>query len=241
MIELGLIGKKLGHSFSPGYFTEKFRTLGIEDAAYHAFELDSIDQLEELLSRKKFKGLNVTIPYKQDVIPYLDEVSAAVKEIGACNTIVFKEGKRIGHNTDFVGFRESLRPLLNSSIKDALVLGTGGAAKAVQYALSELGIRFYSVSRTEGENIISYNALKEKNLSEFPLIINTTPLGMFPKTEEKPDLKYEQIGSGHILFDLVYNPEKTSFLLEGEKSGCRIKNGLEMLHLQADAAWKLWS
>lgn len=238
----GLIGYPLSHSFSKHYFTQKFQREGIADCVYELFPIEQIELFPELVSdHPDFKGLNVTIPYKEKVLPYLSELSEAVKEIGACNCIKIQNGTLIAYNTDVVGFEESLKPLLKSHHTKALVLGTGGAAKAVVWVLKKLGIEYSYVSRRSGEGVLSYDQINEEMLHRYPLIINTTPLGMQPNTDTKPSLPYEAISSEHLCYDLVYNPVTTSFLAEADKRGATIKNGQEMLELQAEAAWAIWN
>ena len=235
--KFGLIGYPLTHSFSPGYFARKFTEEEIADAQYDLYPLSQID---EFTSLKDIVGLNVTIPYKEQVIPYLDELSDEAKSIGAVNTIHFIDGKKVGYNTDVIGFKDSLEPLLNKEKEtSALVLGTGGAAKAVWYVLEQLKIPFYKVSRTKGD--ISYADITSELIRSSHLIVNTTPLGMSPNIDAAPELPYDALSSQHLLYDLIYNPEKTLFLKQGEIHQARIKNGLEMLILQAEASWKIWN
>lgn len=238
----GLIGYPLTHSFSKGYFTQKFEQNGWDDCRYETFPIANIEAFTDLCAaHPNLQGLNVTIPYKEAVIPYLDGLSEEAAKIGAVNTIKFVDGKRMGYNSDVVGFEQSLRPLLKEYHKKALVLGTGGAAKAVWFVLDKLDIQYRNVSRTTSDNAVSYEEIKPEWMDEYLLIINTTPLGMYPKVEDYPQLPYESIGGRHLLFDLVYNPEKTAFLLKGEANGAAIKNGLDMLHGQAERSWEIWN
>ena len=241
----GLIGKKLGHSFSKGYFTEKFQKENLKDHYYELFELSYIDQLPELLQQHTdLKGLNVTIPYKKEVLPYLDFIDDAAIAVGAVNTIKIKNGKLKGFNTDVYGFETSLLETAGSSgIQKALVLGTGGASGAVQFVLEKLKIPYKLISRKRSENSLSYEDLEQNQelLREHNLIVNTTPLGMYPAVDEKPPLPYNQATENHIFFDLVYNPERTAFLNEGAQYGATVKNGLDMLHYQAEGSWKIWN
>lgn len=238
----GLVGKKIGYSFSRGYFGEKFEKLGLTDHRYENFDLDRIEAFPGLLhSHPDLKGLNVTIPYKQAIIPYLDSLHPEAKAIGAVNTIAFTDEKRIGYNTDVIGFRESLRPLLKEGDQEALILGTGGASLAVAHALQQLDIRFRYVSRTPGPGQLGYQEIDGEILEQVNLLVQCTPLGTHPNIEACPPLPYEFLGSHHLLFDLVYNPPLSRFLREGLQRGTRIKNGLEMLELQAEAAWKIWN
>lgn len=238
----GLIGKSLQHSFSPTYFAEKFKKEGIRDSVYRSFPLERIEDFNQLLQKENnLAGLNVTIPYKTQIIPFLDELSPQAAAIGAVNVIQFKNNQLIGHNTDVDGFQISLERHLNSEQKQskALVLGTGGASKAVIFALESLKISYQLVSRNADANY-TYQELNADLLKEYLILINTTPLGMFPSIETCPPIPYEAIGAKHLLFDLVYNPLETVFLTEGKNRGATIVNGLEMLHLQAEKAWAIW-
>jgi len=247
MKKFGLLGFPLSHSFSKGYFMEKFRKESI-DAVYENFALPSITEFPALiLSAPLLAGLNVTIPYKQAVMPYLDALTPEAEAIGAVNVIRIErlpETRLIGYNSDVIGFRESIRPLVSAlgagSLK-ALVLGTGGASKAILYALKQLGIETLLVSRKPAPGQITYDDLTAAHYKEFRMIVNTTPLGMSPNVDTCPPIDYAQLGSEHLLFDVVYNPDTTLFLQKGETQGARIKNGLEMLHLQAEAAWDIWN
>ncbi|KAA5537296.1 shikimate dehydrogenase [Taibaiella lutea] len=237
----GIIGYPLLTTFSPGYFQEKFRQLDI-DETYHKFPLKKIDDLKELLKlHPSLKGLNVTIPYKQTVIPFLNALDNTAKQIGAVNTIQFKEGKLIGHNTDTIGFYNSLKPLLDKHHDKALILGTGGASKAVAYALQKLEIQFQFVSREKKEGQLIYADLDNDVIKSHRLIINTTPLGMKPFEGMSPEMPYAAIDSEHLLYDLIYSPAETPFLQQGKIRGATIKNGYEMLIAQAEAAWKIWN
>lgn len=241
----GLIGKKLGHSFSANFFNKKFADEGI-DNVYKLFPLPDITDFPALIKENPdLQGLNVTIPYKQEVIPYLDCLSEEVMDMGAVNVIKFsRDNNRVflkGYNTDYIGFKNSLMPLLRPDIMNALVLGTGGASKAVGYALKQLGINVTFVSRNPKEGQLSYddltNALIEKNL----LIVNTTPLGMFPDVESCPPIPYQFLTDKHICFDVVYNPEETEFMKRAKARGATVENGIQMLKLQAIAAWDIWN
>ena len=240
----GIIGKKLGHSFSAKFFNEKFKREGLPET-YNLFPIPDIKEFPALIKdNQDLKGLNVTIPYKSEVIPYLQELSPEAKAIGAVNVIKIKRnGDSIhleGHNTDSIGFRDSLSPLLNPNIKKALILGTGGASKAVAYILKQFGIDYTFVSRTPKENQLSYDDLTKEILEDNLLIVNTTPLGTFPDIDESPSLPYQYITPDHLCYDLVYNPEETQFLKKSASQGAKIKNGIEMLHGQALAAWDIW-
>lgn len=240
----GLIGYPLGHSFSKQYFTEKFERENIL-AEYLNFEIADITQLPQvLIEHPHLTGFNVTIPYKEQILPYLHEITPIAQTIGAVNVVKVcrqdGETRLIGYNSDIVGFRESLRPLLKTHHTQALVLGSGGASKAVCEALKELHIAYQIVSRQERENGLQYNDLSQELISRYPLIINTTPVGMFPHIEEAPLIPYEGISTAHILYDLVYNPSETQFIKIGKTRGCTVLNGTHMLHLQAEEAWRFW-
>ena len=243
----GLIGKTLHHSFSQKYFRKKFHEEGIKNSDYLLFELADIKVFPEILAEQPdLCGLNVTIPYKLEVMPYLDEIDPVAREIGAVNTIKFGSGgKKIGYNTDYLGFKISLEKWLREpaiSYK-ALVLGTGGASKAVVAALNDMGIDYKYISRIASEETLSYEQLNSSPeiLKAHRLIINTTPLGTSPNVNAAPDIPYEMITDNHYLYDLVYNPAETRFLLNGKSKGASIKNGLEMLELQAEKAWDIWN
>lgn len=240
MKEYGIIGKSLSHSFSPRYFDQKFTKESI-DAVFRAFELPEIDGVADLLhGRPQLAGLCVTIPYKEAIIPYLDELDAAALDIGAVNCIQFCGDKRKGYNTDVLGFSASLKPLLPSEPLQALVLGTGGASKAVCAAFKQLHIPYTLVSRNAISGHLNYADLDEQIIAAHRLIVNTTPLGTYPDVLDLPPVPYDAIGAQHILYDLIYNPEETAFLKEGKVRGARVKNGLEMLELQAEENWRLW-
>ncbi len=240
--QFGLIGYPLSHSFSKGYFANKFRQETITDCAYDVFPLEKIEDFELLCNKhKNLLGLNVTIPYKQSIIPFLDELHEEAKAIGAVNTIKFINGKKIGYNSDCYGFEMSLKPLLKPHHTSALILGTGGASKAVEYVLKKLGIQFQYVSRNKNDKAISYDDVNSFIMHHSTLIINTSPLGMYPNIESAPEIPYDAITDQHLLYDLVYNPEETLFLKRGKEHGAQTKNGLEMLHLQANRSWEIWN
>jgi shikimate dehydrogenase len=245
MRKFGLIGYPLTHSFSKKYFTSKFEREGIVGCQYDLYEIPDVSLLPEIIAvNPGLEGINVTIPYKESVIPLLDELDTACAAIGAVNCIHIKNGRLKGFNTDYIGFRASLERFLAGKRPSALVLGTGGASKAVVQALKDLGIDFRMVSRTaNGHDVFSYEDLKRNPgiLQSRKLIINTTPLGTYPKTEEMPDIDPNQVSEGHHVYDLVYNPEKTFLMRSLEARGALVKNGLEMLELQAEAAWKIWN
>ena len=242
MNRYGLIGRTLKHSFSKTYFTKKFEEGGMADHVYENFELETIGEFPKLFSTSSdIKGLNVTIPYKEEVVPYLTQKNAIVEAIGACNCILVKGDDLIGYNTDVIGFRNALQPFLKSHHKKALVLGTGGAAKAVQYVLADLNIDYETVSRKKEQGWLTYDDVNEDVITTHHLIINTTPLGMYPNVDEAPELPYNLLNENHLLFDLTYNPSKTKFLLEGEKKGTQISNGYQMLIEQAEESWRIWN
>ena len=239
----GLIGYPLTHSFSKKYFTEKFEKEGLDDCRYELFPIDTIRELPALIARYPgLEGLNVTIPYKKQVLSYLDQTAFIPQGLEACNCILIQEGRLLGYNTDVTGFRESLRPLLTPEHHTALVLGNGGAASAVIFALQQLGISYKLVSRElHAGSDLTYRDLDATIIRSHPLIINTTPLGMYPNEELCPEIPFAAIDKRHLLYDLVYNPAKTVFLQRGEEKGAAIKNGEEMLLLQAEESWKIWN
>ena len=241
MRKFGLVGYPLTHSFSQRYFTEKFEREGIADSVYSNFSLEFIGDLAAVLADAELCGLNVTIPYKQQVMSFLDSLSPVVEAIGACNCIRIEGGRRFGHNTDVVGFEQSLVKKLSGHHRRALVLGTGGAAKAVEWVLRRLGIDFLSVSRAVGPGAIGYADVDAALLDTHELIVNTTPLGMYPNVSVCPPLPYEAFTPRHYLFDLVYNPARTLFLENGEARGAVVENGYEMLVLQAEESWRIWN
>ena len=245
MDKYGLIGYPLGHSFSISYHNQRFADEGI-NAKYVNFEIPSIDDLPEIISlNPELKGLNVTIPYKEKVMPFLDYISPEARAIGAVNVIkVEHEGKNIrlkGYNSDVIGFTKSIEPMLESHHKKALVLGTGGASKAVAYGLKALGVEPVLVSRYERPDTIQYQSITPDVVKEYNVIVNCTPLGMYPNTETCPPLPYEALDHRNILYDLIYNPDETLFMRKGASQGAATKNGLEMLLLQAFASWEYWN
>ena len=237
----GLVGKNISYSFSKGYFKNKFSDLGLEGYSYENFDLQRIEKFPEMLkSNPDLMGLNVTIPYKREVIPYLDDLDAKAQEIGAVNTIQFAGKRLIGHNTDAYGFQKSIEPFLQPQHTQALILGTGGASKAIAFVFGQLGIGFTYVSRNPDRNQVGYGDLDRPLLHDHPIVVNCTPLGTHPDIARKPNIPYKHLTDQHLLFDLIYNPEKTAFLEEGERRGAQIVNGLRMLQLQADRAWEIW-
>lgn len=249
MRKFGLIGYPLGHSFSQGYFAEKFNRESIFDAEYNNYPIESIEDLPYIIERNpELTGLNVTIPYKQEVFKYLSELDDDAKDIGAVNTIKIirsenlKDYKLKGFNTDVYGFEKPLVNVLQGHHNKALILGTGGAAKAVSWVLGKLGIEFRYVSRNPKREIdYSYDNLPDKIIAESTVIVNTSPIGMYPNVDKKPDINYNQVSSKHILYDLIYNPEETGFLNEGKIKKAITINGLPMLYLQAEKAWEIWN
>ena len=245
MDKYGLIGYPLKHSFSVNYFNEKFHSDGI-DAEYVNFEIPSINELPDIIKdNPQLKGLNVTIPYKEKVISYLDELDKDTRAIGAVNVVkIIRQPKGkyklIGYNSDIIGFTESIEPLLEPQHKKALILGTGGASKAVFHGLKNLGIEAKYVSRTPAAGMLSYEELTPEIMAEHTIIVNGTPVGMYPNVDFCPDIPYECLTPNHLLYDLLYNPNVTLFMKKGEQYGAKTKNGLEMLLLQAFAAWEIW-
>jgi shikimate dehydrogenase len=243
MRKFGLIGKNISYSFSESYFQNKFDKEHIKDTSYQNFDLDSISEFKFLIKNNpEIAGLNVTIPYKEEVIPYLELINKTAKEIGAINTIkITKKRKLKGYNTDYYGFKKSLEPLLTKQHKKALILGTGGASKAVAYALKKLNIRYSYVSRTKNEDKFTYKELNEKIIKDHLVIINCSPVGTYPHVKDCPNLPYQFITDQHVLFDLIYNPNETLFLKKGKQQGASICNGLRMLELQAEKSWEIWN
>ena len=241
MYKYGLVGKNISYSFSENYFTKKFKKLDLLNYEYVTYDIKSIQDFPKIIS-KHIAGLNVTIPYKELIIDFLDEIDDEAKQIGAVNTIkIIKNNKLKGFNTDVYGFTKSLQPLLKAYHKKALVLGTGGASKAVRYVLQKLNIDCLAVSRNPNFDQLSYKDLTKDILKNYQIIINCTPLGTYPDVEICPDIPYQFLTEKHLLYDLVYNPAKTKFLLEGEKRGASVHNGLKMLELQAEKSWEIWN
>lgn len=244
MRTFGLIGFPLEHSFSPSYFREKFIREGIADATYVPFPIASVEEFPNLLAQHNgaIRGLNVTIPYKEAIIPYLNELTPTAQAIGAVNCISFENGRAIGHNTDAPAFEQSIKPFLENKYERALIIGTGGASKAVSHVLRKWNMQVFHLTRTpKAANHLAYGSLPAESMKHFQLIINTTPLGTSPAVHTKPDLPYSGLGPGHFLYDLVYNPEETAFLVEGKSHGAHTMNGLKMLYLQADLGWNIWN
>lgn len=233
----GLIGKNISYSFSRNYFANKFKKEDIKNSQYINFDIDNLSELNNIFNTDNF-GFNVTIPYKEVIIPYLDSLDFHAEKIGAVNTIKIENEKKIGFNTDWIGFKKSIEPLLNSHHTKALILGTGGASKAVIYALDQLKIETLMVSRY-GE--ISYEDLSEEIIQNHAIIINCTPVGTFPNIDAAPEIPYHFITKNHLAYDLIYNPAETLFLKKCKEKGAVVKNGLEMLEIQAEASWKIWN
>lgn len=242
MKTFGLIGKNIAYSFSRNYFNTKFESENIS-AVYKNFDLDNIEEFPELISENpEIKGLNVTIPYKEAIIPFLDKMDPIAREIGAVNTIKIEDsGKLIGYNTDYYGFLETLKPHLKKQHTHALILGKGGASKAIAYGLKELGIDFKFVSRSPLPEDLSYNELNKSHFDKYKLIINCTPLGTHPQTEEFPPIPTSSLTSDHLLFDLIYNPPITKLMKLALENGAKAVNGQRMLELQAEKAWEIWN
>ena len=242
--KFGLLGKDISYSFSRKYFSEKFKKLGLNDFKYSNLDIPEIEEFPFLLYHREdeYQGINVTIPYKESVMRYLDEIDEEAKKIGAVNTIkVTNDNKLFGYNTDFYGFQKSIEPFIKQHHKKALILGTGGASKAIAYALSKMNIEYKFVSRKVAENMFLYSMLNQQVLEEYTVVINCTPVGTFPNVDESPNIPFEFITDKHLLFDVIYNPEQSKFLKEGLKRGAAIKNGYEMLQLQAEKSWEIWN
>ncbi|MCK5815154.1 MAG: shikimate dehydrogenase [Flavobacteriaceae bacterium] len=243
--KFGLIGKNISYSFSEGYFSKKFKKLNLKELTYKNFDIPEIMEFPFLIYQREeeFIGFNVTIPYKESIIKYLNSLDPDAEKIGAVNTIkVMDNNELVGFNTDAFGFENSLKPQLKEHHKKALILGTGGASKAVAFVLDKLGIEFLYVSRNPSkENEISYTDLSEELMESHKLLLNCSPVGTHPNIDKAPAIPYEFITNKHYLFDLIYNPSKTKFLANGEEKGAQIKNGLEMLELQAERSWEIWN
>ena len=239
----GLVGRNISYSFSKKYFTDKFSAVHYKNFSYENFDIHSIEEFSDIIkNNQNLKGLNVTIPYKETVIPFLGKLSKKATLIGAVNVIRFtKKGELKGYNSDYYGFKKSLKPLLQEHHKKALILGTGGASKAVAFALKELKIDVAFVSREVSEKTINYDLINETTFDNYHILINCTPLGTSPKTEEFPQIPYQFFTPKHIAFDLIYNPSETQFLSKAKQNGAVIQNGLQMLHFQAEKAWKIWN
>jgi shikimate dehydrogenase len=250
MKQLGLIGFPLTHSFSKKYFEEKFEKLALTGYSYELFPLSTIDELPVLINKiPGLVGLNVTLPYKEQVIPFLTRLDETAAAVGAVNTIAItkRPGKTelVGYNTDIFGFRQSIKPFLEPQHERALIFGTGGASKAVEHVLKQIGVTCFFVSRDKskfiGSNCFAYEELNEFIISSFKLIVNTSPVGMYPASDYCPQMPYSAVSAGHLLYDLVYNPEETLFLKKGKEQGAVTVNGLSMLYHQADKAWEIWT
>ncbi|WP_340199164.1 shikimate dehydrogenase [Ascidiimonas sp. W6] len=238
----GLIGKNISYSFSAGYFAKKFTELELSNYHYRNFDLETIEELKSMLAQHpNLQGFNVTIPYKEKIIPLLDFIDPEAASIGAVNTVKIKNNRLEGFNTDCYGFEASISKFLKPSHTKALLLGTGGASKAVAYALAKKSIDYQFVSRKPADNLITYHEVTPALIDNHPIIINCTPLGTYPNINDSPDIPYSAMSSKHLLYDLIYNPEETSFLKQGKKQGATICNGLSMLELQAEKAWEIWT
>lgn len=238
----GLVGKSISYSFSEKYFTEKFKKNKIQNCTYKNFDLNNIKDLVSILKENDLKGLNITIPYKEQVLSYLDEIEDNAKLIGAINTIKINKDKTLtGYNTDFIGFINTLRPHINSNCKKALILGTGGASKAIEYGLKKLNIESKKISRNKKKGDLTYLEIDSDLIKEYQIIINTTPLGTYPGIENYPDIPYKYLTKKHICYDLIYNPDETTFLRKSKKKGAITINGLRMLEIQAEESWKIWN
>jgi len=237
MKTFGLIGKSLSHSFSSSYFNEKFFKEKITNTKYLNFELNDISEFPQLIKKQNLSGINVTLPYKESIIPFLDELSENAKRIGSVNTIEISNGKFIGHNTDVIGFKQSITPLL-AGRNTALILGDGGAAKAVKFVFNQLNISHKTINRNSS---FDYSDITSQLIGFNTIIINTTPLGMIPEIKNYPQIPYELLTDKHLLFDLIYNPKETLFLRYGRANNACTKNGLEMLQIQAETSWNIWN
>jgi len=239
--KFGLIGKNIDYSFSKKYFSEKFKKENL-DCTYSNFDIENISLIESILQKNGISGYNVTIPYKQEIIKFLDEIDEVAKAIGAVNTIKKIDNKNIGFNTDCIGFEKSLIPLIENKKPDsALILGGGGASKAVKYVLKKIKINYSTVSRKEGKSEFIYENLNDVIINRFKMIINCSPVGTFPSINKCPNIPYKHLTKEHILYDLVYNPIESLFLRRGRELGCKTKNGLEMLEIQANESWRIWN
>ena len=242
MRRFGLVGYPLGHSFSKKYFTEKFQQLGLSDHTYDLFELESPDLFPGIWKDRDLIGVNVTVPHKQAVIKFMNRLDESAKKVGAVNVVKRSGEELIGYNSDYYGFKTSLENFIPKNfVRKALILGTGGSSKAVKAVLDDLGINWIYVSRNADGAIISYDQLDSSMMESVQLIVNTTPLGMHPKVEDYPMIQYQNLGPNHYLHDLVYNPNETLFMKMGLENGAHVKNGLEMLHQQADKSWEIWN
>ena len=239
----GLLGRNISYSFSRGYFTEKFKNENLEGCTYENFDLQDISEFSEIIAHiAEIKGINVTIPYKEEVMPYLDSLSKKAAQIGAVNTIkITKKRKLKGYNTDYFGFKKSIQPLLQPHHQKALILGTGGASKGIAFALQELGISYVFVSRSAKEHTLAYTQLDAATFNDYQIVINCTPIGTSPNIEASPAIPYELFTDKHIAYDLIYNPEQTKFLQQAKAKGATIKNGYDMLVLQAEKSWEIWN
>ena len=239
--KFGLIGKNIDYSFSKKYFSEKFKKENL-DCTYSNFDIENISLIESILQKNGISGYNVTIPYKQEIIKFLDEIDEVAKAIGAVNTIKKIDNKNIGFNTDCIGFEKSLIPLIENKKPDsALILGGGGASKAVKYVLKKIKINYSTVSRKEGKSEFIYENLNDVIINRFKMIINCSPVGTFPNINKCPNIPYKHLTKEHVLYDLVYNPIESLFLRRGRELGCKTKNGLEMLEIQANESWRIWN
>ncbi len=242
MKRFGLIGKTLLHSFSPSFFKDYFVKTNIE-ATYELFEISSIDKVDDILNDESISGLNVTVPYKIEIIPFLDEIDSVANEIGAVNVIAFRNGKKIGFNSDTFGFQQSIKPFLTFKHERALIIGTGGSSKAIEYVLKKIGIEIIYISRNPNRRYkhYSYEEINENMLNACKLIVNCTPIGTFPNIDECIEFPFKYLTEAHLVIDLIYNPQKTKFLSEAEKNGATILNGESMLKEQALKSWEIWN
>ena len=243
-MQFGLIGKSLSHSFSKAYFEKKFSDLKLHNYNYQNFEIAEISQVLNVFNTQSLKGLNVTNPYKEEIIPYLNSLSPEALEMGAVNCIKFVNEKTIGYNTDYYGFAQSIKPFLEAQHNKALILGTNGASKTVAYALKKIGVEVYFVTSSsvkKNENTFFYSELNTHIFNAFKLIVNTTPVGLFPNINEAPKIPYEYITANHLCYDLIYSPTETLFLKHAKQQGALVVNGYSMLQLQAEKSWEIWN
>ena len=237
----GLLGHPVSHSFSKSFFDNKFEQEGLRDCRFELIDLNSVKDVVPFKQNPEYRGFNITLPYKETILPFLDDLSEEAQKIGAVNTIKITGGKWIGHNTDVIGFEKSILPLLTPQIKHALIFGSGGAYRAVKYVLDKLSISVSLVSRQSHHALYRYEDITKSVINDHQLLVNTTPVGMYPNENEMPDIPFHHLGPEHLVYDLIYNPEETLLLKNAAFIGCKVKNGLEMLKIQAEESWKIWN
>ncbi len=241
MRRFGLIGKSLSHSFSASYFSSKFKREKITETTYRLYEMDDVSLIRQLAKKESLDGFNVTIPFKESIIPYLDYTDPIAKAIKAVNTVKVNGDQLLGFNTDYIGFQKSIRPFLAKEHRKALILGTGGASKAIEFVLQQFDIQYFFVSRTPQANQIAYSELDDIIIKQFQIVINCTPLGTSPNINDHPPIPIHAIDKQHFIYDLIYNPEESYLLSEAKKQGALVSNGLNMLKIQAEESWKIWN